>query len=213
MASYPGAVKTFTSRSAGQTIDASHINDLQDEVNAIESGLLTGSAPLVSSGITAASLNVSGGTTLATLVVTTPSDAVQAFSAVTIGVAHNTLTAISFDSHRSTAGAALHSTGTATFTAGSSGWFLMRGSVLWNDNSSGQRQLGILKNGLTVIAQDVLVAPSVSSAALQHVTALANFGSTDAVQLTAFQDSGSTASIKAGGSVPFQCEFSMVKLR
>ena len=40
-ASYPGSVKTFTSRNAGDTIQPSHVNDLQDEVNALETSLLS----------------------------------------------------------------------------------------------------------------------------------------------------------------------------
>jgi len=42
MASYPTSVKTFTTRNAGDVIQPSHVNDLQDEVNAVEAGLLTG---------------------------------------------------------------------------------------------------------------------------------------------------------------------------
>lgn len=68
-ASYPGAPKVFTSRSAGQTIASAHINDLQDEVNAIESGLLGGSAPVSASNASFANLTVSGGSTLAGAVV------------------------------------------------------------------------------------------------------------------------------------------------
>jgi len=41
-ASYPSAQKTFTSRNNGDTIQASHVNDLQDEVNAVEGGLING---------------------------------------------------------------------------------------------------------------------------------------------------------------------------
>jgi hypothetical protein len=41
-ASYPSAVKTFTTKATGDKIQASHINDLQDEVHAIETDLLTG---------------------------------------------------------------------------------------------------------------------------------------------------------------------------
>lgn len=67
MASYPGAVKTFTSKSdgAGNRIFAAHINDLQDEVTAIEDGLLNGTAPINSSRITAASVSVAGNSTVA----------------------------------------------------------------------------------------------------------------------------------------------------
>ncbi len=53
-ASYPGAVKTFVSRTPGQVIGSAHINDLQDEVNAIEAGLLNGTAPLTSSNASVA---------------------------------------------------------------------------------------------------------------------------------------------------------------
>jgi hypothetical protein len=70
MASYPGSVKVFSARSAGQVIDASHMNDVQDEINAIESGLLNGTAPVVSSNITAtrlvssSNLQVNGASTI-----------------------------------------------------------------------------------------------------------------------------------------------------
>lgn len=40
-ASYPGAVKTFTTKAAGGAILAAHINDLQDEVVAVETQLGT----------------------------------------------------------------------------------------------------------------------------------------------------------------------------
>src|SRR5690349_2185942 len=59
-ASYPGSVKVFQTRSNGQTVDASHVNDLQDEVNAIESGILNGTAPVVSSNLTIGGTIVGG---------------------------------------------------------------------------------------------------------------------------------------------------------
>jgi hypothetical protein len=62
-ASYPGSVKSFANRSAGQTIASAHINDLQDEVAAIEDGLLNGTARLNSSNATVASLTVTGAAT------------------------------------------------------------------------------------------------------------------------------------------------------
>jgi len=66
-ASYPSAVKSFTTKNTGDTIQASHIDDLQDEVTAIETGLLTGTARLNSSNSTLATLSVTGGSTLLTL--------------------------------------------------------------------------------------------------------------------------------------------------
>jgi hypothetical protein len=66
-ASYPTAVKSFTVKAAGDTIQPAHVNDLQDEVAAIEGGLLNGTAPLNSSHSTVATLSVTGGSTMGTL--------------------------------------------------------------------------------------------------------------------------------------------------
>lgn len=63
-ASYPSAVKAFATRNSGDTIQASHIDDLQDEVTAIETGLLTGTAPISASNATFAHLSVTGDSTL-----------------------------------------------------------------------------------------------------------------------------------------------------
>lgn len=43
-ASYPTSARSYTSKNNGGTIDASHINDLQEEVTAIETDLIAGSA-------------------------------------------------------------------------------------------------------------------------------------------------------------------------
>ncbi len=55
-ASFPTAVKTFASRADGEIIHASHVGDLQDEVNAIEDSLLNGGAK--ASSLTMASLTL-----------------------------------------------------------------------------------------------------------------------------------------------------------
>lgn len=81
MANFPTSVFSPASRSNGQVIDASHVNDLQGEVTAIADGYLNGSARLNSSGSTLTSLNVTGGTTLASLTVTGAST----FGAMTLG--------------------------------------------------------------------------------------------------------------------------------
>lgn len=65
MPSYPDSVKSFVSKASGQNIDPAHVNDIQDEVNAIEAGLRNGTAPVNSSGSTVARLQVNGGSTLA----------------------------------------------------------------------------------------------------------------------------------------------------
>lgn len=67
MANFPGSVKTFTSRNTGDVIQPGHVNDLQDEVNAIEDGYLNGTARLNSSNSTLVSLSVTGPSTVGTL--------------------------------------------------------------------------------------------------------------------------------------------------
>jgi hypothetical protein len=61
MASYPNSVVAFTTKNTGDTIQASHIDDLQAEVTAIETGLLNGTAPLNSSNSTLVHLSVTAG--------------------------------------------------------------------------------------------------------------------------------------------------------
>lgn len=70
MPSFPTSVKVFTTKldGAGNNINAAHVNDIQDEVNAIEAGYLNATARLNSSALSAlastvASLNVSGAST------------------------------------------------------------------------------------------------------------------------------------------------------
>ena len=116
MASYPNAVKSFTSKNAGDTIQPSHVNDLQDEIAALEDGLLNGTAPINSSRITApaaqisnatissltvsvlsltnlqttnsttVTLNVTGGSTLADLYVATPPPCARVYSNAAIAI-------------------------------------------------------------------------------------------------------------------------------
>ena len=62
MASYPNAVKSFGTKNAGDTIQPAHINELQDEVAALEDGLLNGTAPINSSRITAPAAQISNAT-------------------------------------------------------------------------------------------------------------------------------------------------------
>jgi hypothetical protein len=50
-ASYPSAIKSFTTRIAGDTIQPAHINDLQDEVAAIETDIFTNGLTLTSGQI------------------------------------------------------------------------------------------------------------------------------------------------------------------
>lgn len=59
MSSFPTTVKTFTTKVAADTIQPAHINDLQDEVAAIESGLINGTTTSLNVGFS--TINLAGG--------------------------------------------------------------------------------------------------------------------------------------------------------
>jgi hypothetical protein len=67
MPSFPASIKSFTTKNAGDTIQPADVNDLQDEVNALEAGYLNGTARLNSSNSTCVSLVVTGAASAATL--------------------------------------------------------------------------------------------------------------------------------------------------
>ena len=64
-ANFPDSIFNPTTKQTGDTIQPSHINDLQTEVIAIEQGYRQGTAPLNSSGSTMTTLSVTGDSTLA----------------------------------------------------------------------------------------------------------------------------------------------------
>src|SRR6478609_3742485 len=81
MANYPTSTPSFTNKSNGQTIDASHINSIQDEVVAIGGGLLNGLAhPLMSTSLTYTRIKQA---------------CVRAVSTGVLGIADNLLTGVS----------------------------------------------------------------------------------------------------------------------
>lgn len=131
MASYPTSVKSFTTKNTGDVVQASHINDLQDEVNAIEAGLRNGTAPINAAGSTVTSLVVTGGSTLASLVVSggstlatlqaggstfsvrpvePPPDAAQVTLAAAFNLANNSTTAITWAEQTYLINSSMHST-------------------------------------------------------------------------------------------------------
>lgn len=57
-ATFPTGVKSFTTKLAGDTVQASHVNDIQDEVTAIETALVGGTLP-AANGSALTNLNAS----------------------------------------------------------------------------------------------------------------------------------------------------------
>lgn len=176
MASYPTSVKTYTTKSdgSGNTIFASHINDLQDEITAIEDGILNGTAPLNSSRSTLAALSVSGastftGTVLCSSLVHAPNQPrVSAYSSATQTLSSASTAVLTLDVEEYDIGG-LHSTASnpsrITIPAGSSGVYdvLGRTAAVVSSGAAGDVvRLYLRKNGTDVIgAQTAYVSTTV----------------------------------------------------
>lgn len=139
MATYPGGVKVFTTKSdgAGNKVFSAHINDLQDEVSAIEDGLLNATAPINSSHITAPSLQVNGDSTLNVLRVSSLAHApnqpaCRLFSTAVQAQSSNSQVGVTFEGEAFDVGN-FHSTAAntdrVTIAAGSSGVYAVHGAV------------------------------------------------------------------------------------
>lgn len=112
MATYPGAVKSFTTKNAGDTIQPSHVNDLQDEVNAIEDGLLNGTAPLNSSRITAPAIQIANGSTFLQRPIMPPPEMALVYVDSTVALASSVNSTVLWKSESYVSNAAMHSTTT-----------------------------------------------------------------------------------------------------
>lgn len=110
MATYPGAVKSFTTKNAGDTIQPSHVNDLQDEVNAIEDGILNGTAPVNSSRITAPALQISAGSTFLQRPVMPPPEMALVFLQSTSALGSSGASTLAWGGETFVTNAAMHST-------------------------------------------------------------------------------------------------------
>lgn len=213
MPSYPDSVKSFTAKTSGQNIDPAHVNDIQDEVNAIEAGLRNGTAPLNSSNSTVARLSVtngstlntvqvSGGSTFAVRPVTPPPDAVRAYigSTVTLGNG-SSLSTLAFNTETYSMNSSLHATGTNNdrFVPQSTGIHELRLQVALNGAAStGFLQLTILDSSGSLAG---CLAPITSSITVLQVATTKRFDVLGGYLFTrAMNSTLSTCSLATGDS-------------
>lgn len=217
-ASYPTAAKTFTTKNAGDTIQPSHLNDLQDEVAAIESGLLNGTAPLNSSNSTVANLSVAGGSTLAnlqagnstiagTLTVTTiistsitgtgATSYVRAYAGAQaeFGTA-STQTKLALDQREVDLSSEYDST-TYTFTPKSTGIYAITARARVLSTALGNVYMGLWVNDTQVAQSVVNEGAAVTALSMEIATHLRlSSGAAGAIQLRAY--AGSTGRMSSG---------------
>lgn len=196
-ASFPTSVKSFPTRSAGQTIASSILNDLQDEVVAVETALTSGLAAN-------ASLVTDGSSTIRWQAV--PRAVVTNTAVQTIPTA--TSTVVTFDTEVADVGG-LHSTsvntGRLTCPSGGDGLYAVKGFVSWVGNATGGRQIAIKKNGSTQYA-NVIVPGNVTYGPSGGTSIDLPLVAGDYVELVVYQDSGGNLNISADQ------RFSMVKV-
>jgi hypothetical protein len=231
MASYPAAVWAPTTKNNGDTIQASHIDDVQAEIVAIEDGLLNGKAPLNSSHSTVATLSVAGGSTFAGAVVMSQTLTVNgetfgaappvviATSSNALQLANNAWTSVTFETHEFISTSVFHSTAAnpSQFVPPSSGLYQLTAHVQWAGVSSvGTRRMQFVIGSTTVIAM-VSSPPMAAGTALNtQISAYYYFASatsSDFAELRVLQDSGSTGSLQPSTASPPQPRLSMVKIR
>lgn len=231
---YPGSVTTFTTKNTGDTIQASHVNDLQTEVNAIEAGLINGTAHLQSSNSTVANLSVSGGSTFAgavtgndtvtvkELFTTKSPPTVRVYSSANVAVANNAVTLLTFDAQRVISTSAMHSTATnpGRLIPPSSGTYLIGAHVRWSTvatpASTAFWLVRIRVDGSTVIAEQrsAVINGGPGGGNVQSVTTIWSLSTAQYVDCAVYQNTGSTQSVIIdSGSELESPSFWMTKIR
>jgi hypothetical protein len=162
---YPTSVFSPSARSNGQTIDASHVNDLQTEQTAVQTALL---------GTITHSLNVSGASTLATLqaVASTftvrpvePPPHAAVVQSTIVDIVLNTTTAINWTHQTLLTNSSMHSTGTnpERLTPQSTGVYVVSANVVMSGQygaSSGNLQLAVQDSSRHAIGEAINTASS-----------------------------------------------------
>lgn len=198
MPSFPDSVFAPANRSNGQTIDASHVNGVQDELVAIEAGYINGTARLNSSN-----LSVLGTSTFASRPAMPPPDAVRATLTSSQAQSSADIVIRNLKTQTFITNSSMHSTTTnsSRVTPQSTGLYRCVGSVAFNSVSSGVRSAQILDSSDAIVGR--VDAPPVTSGdqTIVQVTATKRFDVTGGyIRLGATFTAASTLSINGGGN-------------
>lgn len=157
MATFPGGVKSFTGKNPGDSILDTHIDDLQDEVTAIEDGYLNGSARLNASNSTLATLSVTGASTFDVRPVTPPPHAAKVFLDSTVTIGSSVASTVAWLAQEFLTNSSMHSTTTnpARLTPQSTGLYQFTAQLGFSINSTTGRQVDIFDSSAALIASGV----------------------------------------------------------
>ena len=139
MPSYPTAVKSFTTKNAGDSILAAHVNDIQDEVNAIEAGLLNATAPLNSSNSTVNTLQVSSNSTFAQRPVMPPPVVAFVYLDSAVDLGSSLSSTVAWTGESLVSNSSMHSTATnpERLIPQTTGLYQLTCQASWSQTSSG----------------------------------------------------------------------------
>lgn len=126
--------------------------------------------------------------------------ACRVYNSSTVAVAHNSFTTITFNSERfDTAGLHSTSTNTGRLTFPVAGIYQVGAAIYWTANSTGIRTMRIMVNGGTALAYTEFNAGAVSGPGL-IINTIYSFAAGDYVTFDAYQTSGGSLNIAAGGN-------------
>jgi hypothetical protein len=179
-ASFPTSTKSFSTKTDGpsQVISASHINDLQDEVVAVENEL----------GRVFAAISVDA----TNFVDSSTQPRCSAYNTTTQSLSDNTLTALALNAEDFDVGT-MHDTVTAntrmTIPTGGDGLYLITGQATFATNATGVRDAYVKKNGTTYLSF-ARGNGNASGLAVVTVSVIAVLAAADYVELWGRQNSG-----------------------
>lgn len=160
MPSFPDSVKVFTTKldGAGNPINAAHVNDLQDEVNAIEAGYINATAPLNSSRSTVATLSVTGASTFAVRpVMPIPYGYGRVFVASTLTIGSSADSTITWLQDDFLQNSSIHSTTTnpERLIPQTTGIYAVSAQLEVSSNSTGYRQILIEDSSGGIVGRSI----------------------------------------------------------
>lgn len=213
MASFPTSPHTFTQFANGALSDAAQVTDIYGEVEAIEAGLLNGTARLNSSNSTVANLSVTGGSTFASRPTMPPPDAARVYleSAKDLGSSNDST--MQYTAQAILTNSSIHSTGTdpQRLTPQSTGLYLFEAQLAAAGVPSvaADVRIDIRDSSLASIGigywQTSTTAPIINAHGIKRFDVLGGYGR---VLITNVQ-AASTLSVSSGIGANW---FSMVKL-
>lgn len=123
-----------------------------------------------------------------------------------ISISNNTDTILTFSSELYDTDA-MHSTSSntsrITIPSGKGGYYDIRWSMVWDNNSSGNRRIRLLKNGSSYEIGPILTIKGDGLTGLSNNTVVSTVAG-DYWELQAFQDCGGALNVGVGGGIMFQ---------